>query len=799
MTRPFLRVLPLLALLLLGFPASLRAQGFSGGTPLPPAELQLLDSAGAAHLENARQLLAQQKWDEAVEAIRRVLENDSGRLIHIDTRTDTAAGKDSSFRWHIPVREYCHWRLAALAWEAPPALVAYRQLVDPLAERWYRDALAKHQVALLRRVVDEAWASRWGDDAALALGDDALSRGDLVRARHWWERTGLGFVTREGQPLWLIVPLPTAPQVRERLDSPKRELGPYYPDSDLPPADVRARSILGAILSGHTERAQIELAWFRTLHAKDEGQIAGRRGNYVELLTQLQEQAKTWPPVAKPEHTRTYAATVERNGSFVSPPDPAGQPLWTTPLPRLPGDRDLIGAGRLRVADDGKSLASYFPVTWNNDVLVRADARGESYLAAFDLESGSQRWRLNYPRQASRDQEPPADDGTLGEINDVHADLARHVGVARYSLTVHGDKAFARLGSPVTVPRSRRLERLLAKDQGWLIGVDLAADGKMLSGFPLRPESPEWSFEGAPIVHEGALYVAMRHVEGSRSQLHIACFELPTTSLVVNDEDDNARPTGRLRFRTRIASAATLGGGNLDELSHVLLTAAHGQISCNTNGGAVGAVDAATGQLCWVVTYPRSAWGDDSISGSPFFRDLNPCLASGSSLIVAPQDCEQLFALDLLSGRPRWQTPAGLASDATYLAGVRNGTLIAAGDRVYWFDAYRGHLLAQYPAGRNDSVTSAAASPRGLGQGVIAGDQFWWPTRESILVLAAEPPRLASGYAPALLRDIPLVPRGVTGGNLLIEGDRLLITGGTQLSIFGPQPPAKPSRLPEVR
>jgi hypothetical protein len=43
--------------------------------------LQLLDAAGAAHLENARQLLAQKQYDEAVEAIRRVLENDGGRLI----------------------------------------------------------------------------------------------------------------------------------------------------------------------------------------------------------------------------------------------------------------------------------------------------------------------------------------------------------------------------------------------------------------------------------------------------------------------------------------------------------------------------------------------------------------------------------------------------------------------------------------------------------------------------------------------------------------------------------------------
>ena len=50
---------------------SARAQLFRGPTDLSSAELQLIDSAGAAHLENARQLLQQNEWGEAVEAIRR--------------------------------------------------------------------------------------------------------------------------------------------------------------------------------------------------------------------------------------------------------------------------------------------------------------------------------------------------------------------------------------------------------------------------------------------------------------------------------------------------------------------------------------------------------------------------------------------------------------------------------------------------------------------------------------------------------------------------------------------------------
>jgi hypothetical protein len=776
-----------------------RAQLFPGAETLPAAELSLIDAAGSAHLENARQLLVQKQWDEAVEAIRRVMENDGGRMMRVSPAQPPGTIGPA---WHVSVREYCHWRLAHLAVEAPEALAVYRRLVDPLAERWLNDGIKQHDAAILRRVVDEAWASKYGDDAALALGDDALARGELVEARYWWERTGLGFVQRDGMSLWhrhKQRPVP-ADQIESLLAAPAKGVSPYYPDSDLAAADVRARLVLVAILPGEQERAAQELAWFRALHADSEGVLAGRRGKYVDLLAGFVEQAKAWPAEPRPQVPSTWGGTAARNGLFLTPPDPAGQPLWTASLPRLTSDRDVIGAGRLRVADEMKSLAAYSPVVWKNDLLVRADSRGESYLAAFDLSDGKMRWRVGYPRQASRVNEPPADDGTLGEINDVHSDLPRHIGVARYTLTVAGDKAFARMGSPVTSVRQRRVDRLLAKDQGWLLGVDLAAEGKPLNGFPIRPESPEWSFEGAPLVHEGALYVAMRHGEGSRSQLHVACFELSTTAVPVNDGDDDARPAGRLRFRTRIASGATIGSGNLDEISGLLLTIAHGHVYCQTNAGAIGAVDAATGRLIWVVTYPRTAFGtDDAASGSTFFRDLNPCLAAGDLIIVAPQDCNRILALDALSGRIRWMSAAGIAADATTLLGVRGNALIAAGDRVYWLDVNTGRQLAQYPAGTPQGPTIAAASPRGLGQGVIAGDQVWWPTRENILVFGVAPIRAGNELTPPLLKEIPLVPRGLTGGNLLVTGDKLVVTTGTKLTVFGSQPPATAPAVPEVR
>jgi hypothetical protein len=186
----------------------LAAQVFERSLVLPPAEVEQLDSNSAAHLENAKRFLAEKQWAEAVEAIRRVQEGDAGRLVRVDLAQPLAG-----FERYVTAAEYCQWRLAALAADAPEALAHYRRLVDPLAEAWLRDGVAKNDEALLRRVVDQAFASRAGDDALLKLGDLALGRGDYATARWAWQRispaltvpatAAAALQAPPGSPLWL--------------------------------------------------------------------------------------------------------------------------------------------------------------------------------------------------------------------------------------------------------------------------------------------------------------------------------------------------------------------------------------------------------------------------------------------------------------------------------------------------------------------------------------------------------------------------------------------------------------------
>lgn len=772
------------------------AQVFERSIVLPPAEVEQLDSNSAAHLENAKRFLAEKQWEEAVEAIRRVQESDAGRLVRVEL-----AQPLEGFERYVTAGEYCQWRLASLAEGAPEALAHYRSLVDPLAETWLQGGAAKNDEALLRRVIDQAFASRWGDDALLKLGDLALARGDQATARAIWQRISPALTVPPpaaaalrapiGSPLWL--PLRKfdftkhGEQLASLLNAQASTPPGCYPDTDLPLADVRARLVLASILEGSLERAQVELALLRLLHPDAEGQLAGRRGHYADLLQSLMEESAGWPAPAAPPDWTTFAGNAARNKSAAGEVDLAGQPLWSFALPRLTADREWAGAGRLRVADDMKALLSYHPVVVGQTVLVRLDARENSYVTALDLRTGENLWQVDYSRGIDEQPPDPAAAAEPFQVNDAHADLTRHLGVARYPLSVFGNKLFVRMGSPVTIPSERRMGRWLAKDQGFLLGLDVATQGKPLEGFPIRPESSQWSFEGPPLCDGQLCYTALRRVEGGRSQLFLAAYELQTTvGETVDWRDENARPSGRLRWRTRLASSATLSGGDLDQLTHLMVTLDGGRLYLNTSAGVVAAVSASDGRLLWLVKYPRAPirTGEPDRMDNHLFRDLVPCLAFKDLVIVAPADCDRIFALEAATGQLAWSLAPGAADDIVHLLGAADDVLVASGDRLYWIDANSGRMLTQFPPGSLGSAGQAAPSPRGLGRGVLAGNHVWWPTRESIFVFNQRPIATDFGWQPKLTREIPLGPRGVTGGNLVIANGVLLIATGDRLVAF---------------
>ena len=166
-------------------------------------------------------------------------------------------------------------------------------------------------------------------------------------------------------------------------------------------------------------------------------------------------------------------------------------------------------------------------------------------------------------------------------------------------------------------------------------------------------------------------------------------------------------------------------GTILNDFGHRLLSLDGPTVYYQTNLGAVVALDAETGGIRWVATYPRQ---DHNEMGLARERDLNPAIVHDGLVIVAPDDANSIYAFDTASGRLVWKTdPLPEEVKLAHLLGVAKGRLVATGDRVLLFDVKNGKL--------NQSWPDNGPSFEGFGRGLLAGDKIYWPTRNEIHIL----------------------------------------------------------------
>jgi outer membrane protein assembly factor BamB len=233
---------------------------------------------------------------------------------------------------------------------------------------------------------------------------------------------------------------------------------------------------------------------------------------------------------------------------------------------------------------------------------------------------------------------------------------------------------------------------------------------------------------------------------------------------------------GRMLWRTTLGAADTPAGGSMDEITSNLVTLAGERIYFNTNAGVVGALRADDGSICWLYRYDRRlqpAERDSSGVPAQWGRDPSPAVCHAGQLFVAPSDTPQLFALDAETGRLIWST--GELANATHLLGIVDGTLIVSGATLNGVDARTGRLKYAWPNGQ-------AAGVRGMGRGVIAGNEVFWPTRQKVFVLDATtgvPSRAA----------IDLGPAGSEGANLIAAEGYLVAAGYDRMMAYTAETP----------
>ncbi len=734
------------------------------------------DSAVRAHLERVKAYVADRQWDEAIETLRQVMENHGTKMIPL---TPTR---------YLSLGDYCHVQIASLPAEA---LALYRERVDPLAKKWYDEGLARRDTVPLAEVVDKMFCSSWGDDALWALGEMELEQGHYGAARSYWERLievppgripAASFDAARGQPdlpadaaalldQWYTSDPSASPPLYQLRgdevlpDDVAAELVQFwksqrfpltrltYPGTNLAARDVRARLVLVSILEGSLKRAADELRAYERLHPGAEGRLAGRQVKVAETLATLISDAETWPEAKPSEDWPTFAGSPNRNKIAPRNLD-LGAPAWQPIALGEPLAADSANARAYslrRIGEDAQRLLSYHPLVVGDLVLIN----NHSQIYAFDARTGQPAW----PGDPKR---PPGeifvDEGALAS-----AGRYRGLGASRFTMTAYNHKLFAHVGSQVTC---RQLESFDSRNHGYLVCLDLAAQGRMVwkPDGRILPDDEQWAFEGSPVVDGSDLYVAMRKSD-VRPQAYVACFDVET---------------GRRRWRTMVCAAETPGGGQIDEITHNLLTLEQGTLYYNTNLGAVAALAARDGRLQWATLYPRakkaSPDGQDKRTAH-FYRDLNPCVYYRGTLLVAPADCESIFALDASNGELLWESY--LPEDVVHLLGVGHGNLLASGDTLWWIDVERGKVVKRWPD----------TTPLGCGRGILMGDQVIWPTSGELYVFDQD----ALLQRPTPRDPIPLSQRGAAGGNLVAAYGLLLIATPDKLFAFHQQGQAPPA------
>ncbi|WP_435016666.1 PQQ-binding-like beta-propeller repeat protein [Tundrisphaera sp. TA3] len=671
---------------------------------------------------------------EAVEIYQRIIQQFGDFVVETtDEPADPALAGLS--RLAIGVRRECQNRIAALP---PEARALYRARVDGQAERWFQQGRSDRDRAPLRRIVDQAFCSSWGDDALELLGDLAFQDG------------------RFGEALTEYVALmPDAPD-----GGPGAAM--THPDPSVDPARLAAKKLLARAAIGERPPTEGELKAFAAAYPGAAGPFAGRRGPLAEALAQAIRNDHLATPAQPDGRWPTFAGAQARTKVAPSPID-VGSLQWRVDLEPIPSStaRMSLYPSRMRTFSQPMALPipperllAYFPIVVGDQVIVD----DERQVLAYDLNSrpGEGIAPSGPIEPAWRSEKSPPGSGPMANRG--------FQGIPRYTLTAFGDRIYARMGSPPStlfLAGRGNINFQASSAPSFVVALDRGADGKRLwkkdaSEINLTPRKLENEpgsnvvFEGTPVADARNVYVALTE-RSVNTNAHVACLDADT---------------GNVRWiRWICRSSAGTDPNGRPEVGLRLLTHDGSTLYFQTNLGAVAALDPETGAIRWLATYPtRPGAGAD--------RDLNPAIVHDGLVIVAPNDAPAIYAFDAATGRLAWKT--GDIPEEVHLAhllGVAKGHLVATGDRVLLFDAKTGKMARSWP--------DSNQATQGFGRGLLAGDRIYWPTRSEIHVLDPE-----TGLRPEPSIKLRESFQCEGGGNLAVGDGYLVVAQANALIVF---------------
>ncbi|APW63978.1 PQQ-binding-like beta-propeller repeat protein [Paludisphaera borealis] len=699
------------------------------------------DSSEAAEtlLRNAASHVRAGQWSEAVGIYQRVIEQYGDKVARLPRDPADGGEGGDEFVLYVDLRGYCQRTLAGLPDEAR---AVYRKRMDAQAERWFREGEAGRDAGPLRRVVEQAFCTSWGDDALELLGDLSFQDGRFGEALAMYRR--------------LVA------------DDPENPLNLVHPDPSVDLARVAAKKLLCRAAAGESLTPAVEIEAFAKRFPGASGPLAGRKGLLATSLAAALETDHLAPPSQSDGRWPTFAGSPTRN-KIVAESIDVGSLQWRVALERI----SPVRAGgpyvpRAFGVNNGASspanqLLGYHPIIVGDQVIVNNGSR----ITAYNLS--------DRPNPSEGGQALAVEPAWKHDPDDGAAPpqaLPSSWAIPRYTLTAVGDRIYARMGSS-SQPNFAGGPRPVGADSS-IVAIDRNRPG----GKPLwiqrsskltLPDRPaeqvgrSVNFEGTPVADDRSVYVAVTD-RREQTATYVASYNADDGSLrwlrylgAAASENDNFMAMGGMGFGA-LASA---------DSGHRLLSLDGPVLYYQTNLGALAALDAETGSIRWAATYPRQESG----RGQGGERDLNPAVVHDGLVFVAPSDASSIFAFEAQTGRLKWRTVA-IPDEVklSHLLGVAKGRLVATGDKVLWFDVRDGKLLHAWP--------DTGGSREGYGRGLLAGDRVYWPTRNEIQVLD-QASGARSGPPIKLLETYR-----TTGGNLVAGDGYLVVAQSDGLVVF---------------
>lgn len=748
-------------------------------TQLPP-ELETARAFDQA-LQRASDAFAGGQWGDGLDVLVEATQRDVGRLASADA-TPAAEDSEKSNRpqLSIHVEDAANRFLSRVAQAAPPLLEEYRRRYEPIAATYLREAIESRDETKLNEVYRRWFLTRAAESALAEAAAWALERGDFALARARLER--LHPLTRvppsppawsaaaEGFPLWLALRSVDLSDPARQADAkawlsknPVTFDGWFVPDAEVDVPTLKAQLAWISVLEGNFERAEVELASLRLAHPGATGELAGQTGELAEIVA---------GELARARASRTQAPS--RDAAPFG--ELADAPQWRLPVPQVV-TFSSSGSGQKHfwVGERAEALLPYFPVVWRDGLFWTEP----SSIRAVELETGTPLWsgfgaELPPPDKIGSIYQRPTDRQTWMNF------AASAFGVPRFTMTVAGDLLFTRMGGPRTrIGNSFRSNAV--DEESLLVAMDLAAQGRLLAGFPIAAEVPRRLWEGSPVIEGDRLYAAYRVAEPNdrRSRIGIACLELST---------------GATLWQRLVSSGGWEAESPPSIASHVRPLLSEGKVLVDTGQGTLACLDAATGEPIWSTVYPYDdramrGYPEASREFPPSYRDLSRGLVRRGVWYAAPQENDRIFAIEIHTGKLLWESDSLVGEFAvSHLLGFAEGALIASGRGLIWLDEVDGGWRGQWPE-------PGQQVPPGYGRALLVGKEILFPTDQELIVFdqATEP---AGKFRRAVVkRRISLGDRGVTGGNLVYAPPFLVIAGSDEIVAFRVQPPDDPPAL----